>query len=81
MTINFCDDCEYWDGIRSKDNDDYITIGRCRRHAPSIIFGQAVASRKVITDEGTCVIEGIFPVTKGDDWCGEIKVIKEAEDE
>lgn len=54
-TTRACAACSFWNPI--EDN-----TGECRRHAPQTIAFE-------VDDE--VKLESLFPVTAGEDWCGD----------
>lgn len=54
-TTRACEQCAYWNAIEDSH-------GECRRHAPQTIAFEVDEEVK---------FESMFPVTAGDDWCGD----------
>lgn len=54
-TTRACEKCSYWNPIEDSH-------GECRRHAPQTIAFEVDEEVK---------FESMFPVTAGDDWCGD----------
>ena len=64
-----CEDCKYW----SKADKSFGAgkMGWCRRYPPTMTIGQCCTDLKW---QGiSCWGEGISPLTRNDEWCGEFK--------
>ena len=60
-----CQNCQFYDRKNGRSTDGRTTMwGQCRRHSP-MLSPQAAQSAKAY------VVEGIWPVVRDDDWCGE----------
>jgi hypothetical protein len=61
-TVKKCQNCQFYDRKESRVTDGRTTMwGQCRRHSP-LLNPQNIK---------TYVVEGIWPVVRDDDWCGE----------
>ncbi|HEX9277642.1 MAG TPA: hypothetical protein VGA51_14755 [Casimicrobiaceae bacterium] len=61
-----CVNCEYYDRRRARPTDGKAPMwGQCRRHSPHLNPATAKAY----------VVEGVWPLVRDDDWCGEYKVL------
>ena len=60
-----CKDCKWCDGNGNKDDD----IGDCHRYPPRILMFE----KSPLENEGLSNLDCWYPVTTGDDWCGEFK--------
>lgn len=57
-----CQNCQFYDRKDARTTDGRTTMwGQCRRHSP------------LLNPENTktYMVEGIWPVVRDDDWCGE----------
>jgi hypothetical protein len=70
-SVEKCINCRFYDRRHARPLDGKAPLwGQCRRHAPHLNPVTAKAY----------VVEGIWPLVRDDDWCGEWKVvIREAE--
>ena len=60
-----CQNCQFYDRKDGRSTDGRTTMwGQCRRHSP-LLSPQPPQTTK------TYVVEGIWPVVRDDDWCGE----------
>ena len=61
-----CINCRFYDRRHAKPLDGKAPLwGQCRRHAPHLNPVTAKAY----------VVEGIWPLVRDDDWCGEWKIL------
>src|SRR6516162_5602582 len=64
--VEKCVNCQYYDRRNAKPTDGKAPLwGQCRRHAPHLNPVTAKAY----------VVEGVWPLVRDDDWCGEWKVL------
>jgi hypothetical protein len=64
--VEKCVNCEYYDRRRARPTDGKAPMwGQCRRHSPHLNPVTAKAY----------VVEGVWPLVRDDDWCGEWKVL------
>jgi hypothetical protein len=64
--VEKCVNCEFYDRRNAKPTDGKAPLwGQCRRHAPHLNPVTAKAY----------VVEGVWPLVRDDDWCGEWKVL------
>jgi hypothetical protein len=64
--VEKCINCQFYDRRHAKPLDGKAPLwGQCRRHAPHLNPVTAKAY----------VIEGIWPLVRDDDWCGEYKIL------
>jgi hypothetical protein len=70
--VEKCFDCQFYDRRRARPTDGKAPMwGQCRRHSPQL---------NTVTTK-TYVVEGVWPLVRDDDWCGEWKVLtRTAED-
>ena len=70
--VEKCVNCQFYDRKNAKVSDGKAALwGQCRRHAPHLNPETAKAY----------VVEGVWPLVRDDDWCGEWKVLtRELED-
>ena len=72
ITVEKCVDCQYYDRRNAKPNDGKATMwGQCRRHSPHLNPVTAKAY----------VVEGVWPLVRDDDWCGEWRTLTRAADD
>jgi len=65
--VEKCVNCEYYDRRRARPTDGKAPMwGQCRRHSPHLNPATAKAY----------VVEGVWPLVRDDDWCGEWKVMR-----
>ena len=65
-TVEKCINCQFYDRRHAKPLDGKAPLwGQCRRHAPQLNPVTAKAY----------VIEGVWPLVRDDDWCGEWKIL------
>jgi hypothetical protein len=65
-TVEKCINCEYYDRRNAKPLDGKAPLwGQCRRHSPQL--NQITAKRYVV--------EGVWPLVRDDDWCGEWTIL------
>lgn len=58
-----CENCQYWYPFKI---DEHLTgEGQCRRNAP-----------RIISQEPPYPSYALWPITKKDDWCGEVELKK-----
>lgn len=68
MSVEKCINCRFYDRRHAKPLDGKAPLwGQCRRHAPQLNPNPIAAK--------AYVVEGIWPLVRDDDWCGEWKVI------
>ena len=71
VSVEKCINCRFYDRRHAKPLDGKAPLwGQCRRHAPML---------NPITAKAY-VVEGIWPLVRDDDWCGEWKIILHAEE-
>jgi hypothetical protein len=64
--VEKCVNCQYYDRRRARPTDGKAPMwGQCRRHSPHLNPVTAKAY----------VVEGVWPLVRDDDWCGEWKVL------
>ena len=64
--VEKCINCEFYDRQNAGPADGKAPLwGQCRRHAPRLNPVTAKAH----------VVEGVWPLVRDDDWCGEWKVL------
>ena len=64
--VEKCINCQYYDRRHAKPLDGKAPLwGQCRRHAPQLNPVTAKAY----------VIEGVWPLVRDDDWCGEYEIL------
>lgn len=64
--VEKCVNCQYYDRRRARPTDGKAPMwGQCRRHSPQLNPVTAKAY----------VIEGVWPLVRDDDWCGEWTVL------
>ena len=69
--VEKCVNCQYYDRRNAKPTDGKAPLwGQCRRHAPHLNPVTAKAY----------VVEGVWPLVRDDDWCGEWKVLTRMND-
>jgi hypothetical protein len=67
-----CVNCQYYDRRNAKLTDGKAPLwGQCRKHAPRLNPVTAKAY----------VVEGVWPLVRDDDWCGEWKVLTRVVDD
>jgi hypothetical protein len=60
--VEKCVNCQYYDRRRARATDGKAPMwGQCRRHAP--LLNPATAK--------SYMVEGVWPLVRDDDWCGE----------
>ena len=60
-----CQNCQFYDRKDGRSTDGRSTMwGQCRRHSPLL-------SPHIPQSTKSYVVEGIWPVVRDDDWCGE----------
>lgn len=70
--VEKCVNCQYYDRRRARPTDGKAPMwGQCRRHSPQL--NQVTAK--------AYVVEGVWPLVRDDDWCGEWKVLDRMPDE
>src|SRR5215510_1000842 len=71
-TVEKCVNCQYYDRRNAKPTDGKAPLwGQCRRHAPHLNPVTAKAY----------VVEGVWPLVRDDDWCGEWKVLTRVDED
>jgi hypothetical protein len=71
-TVEKCVNCQYYDRRNAKPTDGKAPLwGQCRRHAPHLNPVTAKAY----------VVEGVWPLVRDDDWCGEWRVLTRVVDD
>src|SRR5215471_7820938 len=69
--VEKCVNCQYYDRKNAKPTDGKAPLwGQCRRHAPHLNPVTAKAY----------VVEGVWPLVRDDDWCGEWEVLTRMND-
>ena len=64
--VENCENCEFYDRRRGRPADGKAPMqGQCRRHSPHLNPATARAY----------VVEGVWPLVRDDDWCGEWKIL------
>jgi hypothetical protein len=64
--VEKCVNCQYYDRRRARPTDGKAPMwGQCRRHAPLLNPATAKAY----------MVEGVWPLVRDDDWCGEWHVL------
>jgi hypothetical protein len=64
--IEKCINCQFYDRRNAKPLDGKAPLwGQCRRHSPRL---NPVTAK-------TYVVEGVWPLVRDDDWCGEWKIL------
>lgn len=64
--VEKCVNCQYYDRRRARPTDGKAPMwGQCRRHSPHLNPVTAKAY----------VVEGVWPLVRDDDWCGEWHVL------
>jgi hypothetical protein len=64
-TVKKCQNCQFYDRKDGRSTDGRTTMwGQCRRHSPQL-------SPHIPQSTKSYVVEGIWPVVRDDDWCGE----------
>lgn len=72
-SVEKCVNCRFYDRRHARPLDGKAPLwGQCRRHAPQLNPNPINAK--------AYVVEGIWPLVRDDDWCGEWKVILHAEE-
>jgi hypothetical protein len=68
VSVEKCINCRFYDRRHAKPLDGKAPLwGQCRRHAPQL-------NPNPLTSKAY-VVEGIWPLVRDDDWCGEWKII------
>jgi hypothetical protein len=63
--VKKCQNCQFYDRKDGRSTDGRSTMwGQCRRHSPLL-------SPHIPQSTKSYVVEGIWPVVRDDDWCGE----------
>jgi len=63
--VKKCQNCQFYDRKDGRSTDGRTTMwGQCRRHSPLLSPHSPQSSKSY-------VVEGIWPVVRDDDWCGE----------
>jgi hypothetical protein len=64
--VEKCFNCQFYDRRRARPTDGKAPMwGQCRRHSPHL---------NTVTTK-TYVVEGVWPLVRDDDWCGEWKIL------
>jgi hypothetical protein len=64
--VEKCVNCQFYDRRHAKPLDGKAPLwGQCRRHSPRLNTATAK----------TYVVEGVWPLVRDDDWCGEWKIL------
>jgi hypothetical protein len=72
-SVEKCINCRFYDRRHARPIDGKAPLwGQCRRQAPQLNPNPINAK--------AYVVEGIWPLVRDDDWCGEWKVILRAEE-
>jgi hypothetical protein len=70
--VEKCVNCQYYDRKRAGPVDGKAPMwGQCRRHSPHLNPVTAKAY----------VVEGVWPLVRDDDWCGEWRVLSRTAEE
>lgn len=70
--VEKCVNCQYYDRRNAKPTDGKAPLwGQCRKHAPRLNPVTAKAY----------VVEGVWPLVRDDDWCGEWRVLTRVVDD
>jgi hypothetical protein len=70
-SVEKCVNCQYYDRKNAKPTDGKAPLwGQCRRQAPQLNPVTAKAY----------VVEGVWPLVRDDDWCGEWEVLTRVND-
>lgn len=70
--VEKCVNCQYYDRRRARPTDGKAPMwGQCRKHSPHLNPVTAKAY----------VVEGVWPLVRDDDWCGEWRVLTRMADE
>jgi hypothetical protein len=70
--VEKCVNCQFYDRRNAKPTDGKAPLwGQCRKHAPRLNPVTAKAY----------VVEGVWPLVRDDDWCGEWKVLTRVVDD
>ena len=61
-----CLNCQFYDRRNARPTDGKATMwGQCRRHSPHLNPATAKSYH----------VEGVWPLVRDDDWCGEWKIL------
>lgn len=72
-SVEKCINCRFYDRRHARPLDGKAPLwGQCRRHGPQLNPNPINAK--------AYVVEGIWPLVRDDDWCGEWKIILRAEE-
>ena len=65
-TVEKCLNCQFYDRRNARPNDGRTPMmwGQCRRHSPHL---NPLGS----TSKKAHIVEGVWPLVRDDDWCGE----------
>jgi hypothetical protein len=64
--VEKCLNCQFYDRRQARPTDGKAPMwGQCRRHSPHL---------NTVTTK-THVVEGVWPLVRDDDWCGEWKIV------
>jgi hypothetical protein len=64
--VEKCVTCQFYDRRSSRPSDGRTTMwGQCRRHSPHLNP----------TTAKSYLVEGVWPLIRDDDWCGEWKAL------
>ena len=74
VSVEKCINCRFYDRRHARPLDGKAPLwGQCRRHAPQLNPNPINAK--------AYVVEGIWPLVRDDDWCGEWKIIVQVSEE
>ena len=63
--VEKCLNCQFYDRRNARPTDGRVAMwGQCRRHSPHL---NPLSARSYL-------VEGVWPLIRDDDWCGEWKV-------
>lgn len=64
--VEKCVNCQFYDRRRARPTDGKAPMwGQCRKHSPQLNPVTAKAY----------VVEGVWPLVRDDDWCGEWRIL------
>jgi hypothetical protein len=68
VSVEKCINCRFYDRRHAKPLDGKAPLwGQCRRHGPQLNPNPINAK--------TYIVEGVWPLVRDDDWCGEWKIV------
>jgi hypothetical protein len=74
VSVEKCINCRFYDRRHAKPLDGKAPLwGQCRRHAPQLNPNPINAK--------AYLVEGIWPLVRDDDWCGEWKIVVHVSEE